>query len=213
MPAGQIAPMSFYTYYQAIPERSRLLERLRGEKRFCYLYTRLIPYGPGPFHLDEMDPDELDDILNDFAGVELFGSRAEVDGYLGGITAELAEAVAAYPGLGGRAAYIEKQHGEIEEPLTQELRCRGSEADVKLMTELFYGGDALAPDFFDRYEPQFRLVPARAVEEGARLLAGVELSEVAHGISDYACEQYRKWKRLILEAAGLGEAVMVLPTG
>jgi hypothetical protein len=205
--------MSFYTYYQAIPERSRLLERLRGEGRFCCLYTGLIPYGPGPFHLDELDPSELDDILNDFAGGELFGTREEVDGCLGDITAELSEAATVYPGLGGRVAYIEKQHREIEEPLAQELRCRGSEADVKLMTELLYGGDALAPAFFDRYRSQLRLIPASTVAEGAKRLAGVELSEEAHDISDYACEQFREWKSLIIEAARLGEAIIVFPTG
>jgi hypothetical protein len=205
--------MSFYTYYQAIPERSRLLERLRGEERFGCLYTWLIPYGPGPFHLNKLDPDELDDILNDFVGGELFGSRAEVDGCLRDITAELAEAVTVYPGLGWRAAYIEKQHREIEEPLAQELRSRGSEADVKLMTELLYGGDALAPAFFDDYQSQLRLIPASTVAEGAKLLAGVELSEEDHGISDYACEQYRGWKALVIEAARLGDAIVVLPTG
>jgi hypothetical protein len=205
--------MSFYTYYQAIPERSRLLERLRGEKRFCRLYTWLIPYEPGPFHLEEFDPDELDGVLNDFASSEPFGSRAEVDECLEGISTELAEAVTVYPGLERRWAYIEKQHREIEEPLAQELRRRDSEADVRLMIELLYGGDALAPDFFDRYGPQFHLVPASTVAVGARLLSGVELSEEAHGISDQTCEQYQKWKRLIVKAARRGEAIMVLPTG
>jgi hypothetical protein len=208
-----MGPMSFYTYYQAIPERSRLLERLRGEERFGCLYTWLIPYGPGPFHLDKLDPDELDDILNDFVGGELFGSRAEVDGCLKDITAELAETVTVHPGLGERAAYIEKQHREIEGPLTKELRCRGSEADVELMTDLLYGGEDLAPDFFGQNDSQLRLVPATTVGQGAKLLAGVELSEQAHGISDYACEQYRGWKALIIGAAGLGEAIIVLPMG
>ncbi|MFO0953842.1 MAG: hypothetical protein U0835_22340 [Isosphaeraceae bacterium] len=45
--------MSFYTYYQAIPERCRLFERLRDEQGCC-LYTGLIPYGLGPFHLDQL---------------------------------------------------------------------------------------------------------------------------------------------------------------
>ena len=180
---------------------------------FCSLYTWLIPYGPGPFHLEELDPDELNDILNGFAGGELFGSRAEVDRGLDGITTELGDAVTVYPGLGNRAAYIEKQHGEIEGPLTQELRRRGSEADAKLMMELLYGGDALVPEFFHRYDSQLRLVPASTVAEGAKMLAGIELSEEAHGISDYACEQYREWKSFIIEAAELGEAVIVFPSG
>jgi hypothetical protein len=213
MPDGRIGPMSFYTYYQAIPERCRLLERLRDEEGFCRLYTGLIPYGPGPFHLDQLDPSELDDILNDFADGERFGSREEVDGCLRGMTAELSEAVTAYPGLGKRAAFIEKQHREIEEPLSQELRCRGSEADVKLMTELLYGGEALSPTLFDPYESQLRLIPASTVAEGAKRLAGVELSEEAHDISDYACEQFRDWKGLIIKAARLGEAIIVFPTG
>jgi hypothetical protein len=205
--------MSFYTYYQAIPERSRLLERLISEKTFCSLYTWLIPYGPGPFHLEELDPGELGEILNDFVGRELFASRAEVDRCLNGITAELADAVTGHPGLGDRAAYIEKQHDEIEGPLVQELRRRGSEDDVKRLTELLYGGDSLAPEFFGQYDPQLHLVPASTVAEGAKMLAGVELSEEAHGISDYACEQYWEWKRLIIEAARMGEAVIVFPTG
>lgn len=205
--------MSFYTYYQAIPERCRLLERLRDEQGFCCLYTGLIPYGPGPFHLDQLDPSELDDILNEFADGERFGSREEVDECLRGMTAELSEAVTAYPGLGARAAYIEKQHREIEEPLSQELRGRGSEADVKLMSELLYGVDALAPAFFDPSESQLRLIPASKVAEGAKRLAGVELSEETHDISDYACEQFREWKSLIIEVARLGEAIIVFPTG
>ena len=205
--------MSFYTYYQAIPERCRLLERLRDEERFCRLYTGLIPYGPGPFHLDQLDPSELDDILDDFADGERFGNREEVGGCLRSMTAELSEAVTAYPGLGRRAAFIEKQHREIEEPLSLELRCRGSEADEKLITELLYGGDALASTFFDPYESQLRLIPASTVAEGAKRLAGVVLSEETHGISDYACEQFREWKSLIIEAARLGEAIIVFPTG
>ncbi|MFO0953540.1 MAG: hypothetical protein U0835_20785 [Isosphaeraceae bacterium] len=203
--------MSFYTYYQAIPERCRLLERLRDEQGFCCLYTGLIRHGPGP-SISTSWTRELDDVLNDFADGERFGSREEVDECLRDMTAELSEAVTVYPGLGERTAYIEKQHREIEEPLSQELRGRGSEANVKLMSELLYGGDALAPAFFDPSGSQLRLIPASKVAEGAKRLAGVELSEETHDISDYACEQFREWKSLIIEAARLGEAIIVFPT-
>ncbi len=93
------------------------------------------------------------------------------------------------------------------------MKCRGSEADVELMSELLYGGDALAPAFFDPHESQLCLIPATTVAEGAKRLVGVDLSEEAHDISDYACEQFREWKNLIIEAARLGEAIIVFPTG
>ncbi|MFO0951962.1 MAG: hypothetical protein U0835_12580 [Isosphaeraceae bacterium] len=104
----------------------------------------LIPYGPGPFHLDQLDPRELDDVLNDFADGERFGSREEVDEYLRRHDGGIIRGRHRLSGLGERTAYIEKQHREIEEPLSQEVEA-GSEANVKLMSELLYGGDAAAP--------------------------------------------------------------------
>src|SRR5689334_20862517 len=105
--------MSFYTYYQAIPERSRLLERLRCERALCTLYTGLIVYGPGPFHFEHLDPEERRDILDGFVGREPFRSREEVDRCVSDMKAELCGAVAERPGLDRRAAYIEKLHDEI----------------------------------------------------------------------------------------------------
>lgn len=201
--------MSTYTYYQAIPERSRLLQRLRGEEKFRSLYTHLVLHGPGPFYLEAMEPDELDDILYGVAEWELFGSRAEVDRCLDDITRELDEAVTLHPGLKGRAAYIEKQHREIEELLAQELNRRGREDAAGLMMELLYGGDLLAPEAADRDDLRLCLVPASSIAKGAKLLAGIELPGEAQDIGD--CEQGQGWKCLIIEAAGLGEAILVLP--
>lgn len=152
-------------------------------------------------------------ILSDLAGGELLGSRADVDGCLKELTAELAGAMSVSPGLERRAAYVEKEHRELEESLAQELRRRGSEADVGLMRELLYGGDALAPGSFGRDDSQLRWVPASNVADGAKLLAEVELSEETHGISDSVREQYREWKNLIITAAAWSEAIMVFPTG
>lgn len=205
--------MSYYTYYQAVPEGSRLLARLRGERPFCVLYTGLIPYGPGPFHLKWLDPDELDDILNDFPGAGTFGTRDDVDRCLDDLVAELAEAVRLAPGLGDRAAYIEKHHAEIEGPLALALSRLGPGGDAFLLAELLYGGDPLAPAFFapaDRR--QLRFVPAADVAAGVGMLDAVESLE-GEGVDDYACEQYRDWKSFLASTAARGEAVLVFPTG
>jgi hypothetical protein len=203
--------MSFYTYYQAMPEGSRLLELLRTKRELCALYTRLMVYGGGPFHLDRLDPDELDDILDGIAEAAPFGSRAEVDASLYDLREELAHAVTAHPGLEKRAAYIEKLHREIEGALSDRLRSCGTEADVELMKELLYGGDALAPAFFGGHERPLSLVRASSVARGAKTLAGIELSEEDDNICDYTCEQYKHWKSFIIETAEVGEAVSVLP--
>jgi hypothetical protein len=168
-------------------------------------------YGGGPFHLDKLDPDEFDDILNWIAEGALFDSRAEVDASLFILREELAHAVTVCPGLERRAAYIEKLHREIEGALSDELRSRGTETDVRLMKELLYGGSALAPEFFCDHERQLSLVRASSVASGAKMLAGIEFSEEADNICDYACEQYQLWKDFIIETARLGEAVTVLP--
>lgn len=201
--------MSFYTYYQAIPEESRLLERLRTDRKLCTLYTRLIVYGGGPFHLDDLDPGELDEILDWIAEAAIFDSREDVDASLLALREELAHAVVLYPGLQKRAAYIEKQHRAIEGALSNELRRRGTELDPGLMKELLYGGSALNPEFFDNDGRQPSLVSSSRVASAAEMLAGVELTEEADDICDYACEQYHDWKDFIIEAAAMGEAITV----
>ena len=48
--------MGTYSWYQAIPEQSRLLARLRTDRQFCTLYTRLMVLEAARF-TDTLDPD------------------------------------------------------------------------------------------------------------------------------------------------------------
>ncbi|MFO0952171.1 MAG: hypothetical protein U0835_13680 [Isosphaeraceae bacterium] len=69
----------------------------RGFVAFTPGSSRMVP---GPSHLDQLDPRELDDVLNDFADGERFGSREEVDECLKNAAAGIIRAVTVYPGLG-----------------------------------------------------------------------------------------------------------------
>ena len=74
--------MSVTLLYKAIPEQTALFQRLRSDRKISILFTKLFRYGGGPFHVDDLEPEERQDILDGIAENEAFRSRAEVDALL-----------------------------------------------------------------------------------------------------------------------------------
>src|SRR5690349_24337448 len=104
--------MGHCPYYQAIPERGALYERLRSDRRLAVLVDQIFPLGTRPFDLDEGEiyREDLEDTLTYLAAEEpgLFPSRTDVEATLGELRAELERAEAESPGLVGRTAFLNK---------------------------------------------------------------------------------------------------------
>ena len=99
-------------YYQAIPEESRLFQRVQIEKQFSSLFDLLFPYSYGIFYIliwrHEGDG-SLDEILDGVVeSEEIFVYRAEVARYFNELCAELKQANRLYLGLEDRGIYLEK---------------------------------------------------------------------------------------------------------
>jgi hypothetical protein len=201
--------MSTHTYYQALPEQNRLLQRLRSDKPFHVLYTQLTLLGSGPFFLEELDASEIDDTLDWLTGPgKLFPTRAQADRTMAVIRSEMKRAVAAHPGLAKRAAYIEQVHEDIEESLVGALRRRGHRSPKSLVEKLMYGDVPLAPLLFRGRSGYagLKFVPVPVVIKGAEALRGIKPARLDPELDlDYA-----PWRRLYLEGARRGEGVIVL---
>jgi hypothetical protein len=211
--------MSFHTYYQAIPEQSRLFLKLRTERAFSVLYCQLTLLGPGPFrmlNLDAIDKDlarNIHETLDWLAKEEpAFGSRAAADRTMGELQGAIGQAIAEHPGLETRAAYIEQVHDELEKLLVRALKRNGRRAAESLVNTMLYGDAPLAPDLFHPSETTLWLVPASVVHVRAQALAPISSTDLIRDDEDWDTLKgdYDPWRRLYVNAAERGENILVL---
>jgi hypothetical protein len=195
--------MGVYCHYQALPADSRLLARLRTEPRLYAFYAELVNRPCGPFNTSELDRGEFEDLLNDLARAEVFGSRPAAEGAVADFRAELAKAVASHPGLEGRTAYI-KLDDAFEARLADELGRLGRHGASEEADRLMLGCEPLGPNLFPGEPPELQLVSAPVVAEAAGWL-----SRITPEVFGWLAEDYRSWQRVYQEAAQRGEAIVI----
>ncbi|MFN6526998.1 hypothetical protein [Nostoc sp. ChiSLP03a] len=73
--------MGVSVLYRAIPPESTLYARLQSQKALTVLVVSLFPYGCGIFRFFEIEPEEINEILEYFIEThqETFGSELEAD--------------------------------------------------------------------------------------------------------------------------------------
>jgi hypothetical protein len=176
---------------------------LRIEPQLYSLYAGLLHKPSGPFDTDRLGLNEVDALLNGLAVRNEFGSRAAVDTALATLRAEQAAACAAHPGLRWRAAYMQVSD-EFEDPLVAELTGLGRADPVEDAACLMHGLEPLGPDLFPGKTSDLQLVTHEAVREAAGWL-----SRIGPQRFGWMAEQYSNWQRVYLEAASLGEAIVI----
>jgi hypothetical protein len=204
--------MGHCPYYQAIPERCALHERLRTDRRLAALVRQIFPLGSRPFDLDEGETcrEDIEETLTRLAAEEpeLFKSRADVEATLSELRGELERAEAASPGLVGRTAFLNKSQYEIEERLTRALEDRGVLDGAGHVKTLLTGAEEFAPGMnLDLF-----VVPAPLVREGAALLRDLDLAAIidpSEDAYDWLEEDYPPWRELYLQASAQGEAILI----
>jgi hypothetical protein len=194
--------MGVYLHYQAMPEGSRLARRLRADRPLCAMYCELIHRPAGPYDTVRLQPEELDDYLDEIAGNTVFGSRGAVARVYAHLQPELARAAEEFPGLPQRAAYF-KLH-DFDEHLARALARAGREDAEGLADKLVMGAGRFAPDGFGTGDLVLRVVPPPLVSEAAALLRGI-----GAGAFPGCEEEWAAFRGVYAGAAARGEAVVI----
>ncbi len=208
--ATECCALSSHCYYQAIPESSRLLSRLRTEREFAVLYRQFVVLGPGLFAFDRLDPDAVDDTLDWVADEILEMPRAALNKAMREFCEELARADQEHAGLAKRNARLDDADWEIEEELSKKLRSVRRDGDFDLIKAVLRGGEPLVPQFSASLDVQPGLVDSEAVRKADALLKMVVFSDAEIKRWVYFWEQYKPWRQLIADAAQRGEALIVI---
>lgn len=111
--------MGISVMYSAIPPSSILYTRLQREKVLSILVNDLFIYGNGIFSFFEIEPEEVNEILEEVieAHQDVFGSKDEAVQIIAEFRSELSDTCQAYPGIENRTAMLEKSVDEIEKRL------------------------------------------------------------------------------------------------
>ncbi|WP_322668701.1 hypothetical protein [Nostoc sp. DedQUE09] len=142
--------MGVSVLYSAIPPDSTLYARLQTQKALSILVVYLFPYGCGIFRFFEIEPEEIDEILEDVIETEqeTFGSELEANRVIAQLRSELRLTRQAYPGIEDRTATLEKSSAEIKERLSQELSRRKFANADEIVEKLMFGDQTFAPTLF-----------------------------------------------------------------
>jgi hypothetical protein len=189
--------MGVYVHYQAVPADGELFRRLRDDPQFCVLYKMLLHRPCGPFDTRRLDADEVEELLNDIAGEEVFGSRAAVDRMMAELHRELAAATIAHPGLEQRAVYI-KSNCDFDRHLERALQAQGHPSAGTLVSDLIFGNVA-----FEWGDGELTYVPTATVAEAARWFGPIDPASFGRLGDDF-----RAFRDLYVAAAGWGEVVV-----
>lgn len=206
--------MSVAILYSAIPPDSNLYQRLQTEKALMLLVERLFPYGNGIFRFFEIEPAEVDEILNDVTEEHqnILGSKSEATVWIEQFQEEIRRTCAAYPGIEDRSTMLESAT-RIEQRLSQKLVEQQVE-NASEIRSLIDGVQDFAPHLSSSdYEFRMMFVPLSLVREGARLLQEVDPNTLFTEQEDegrYYRDQFMWLRNLYLEAAEKNEEILVL---
>ncbi|MEH1944040.1 MAG: hypothetical protein V7L01_28015 [Nostoc sp.] len=205
--------MGVSVLYRAIPPSSTLYARLQCEKALSILVAYLFPHGCGIFRFFEIDPEEINEILEDFIEThqEIFGSELEADWVIAELRSELRLTRQAYPGIEDRTASLEKSSFEIEKRLSQELSRRKVANADEIVEKLMFGDQTLAPTLLST-EESLGLISRELVSEGASILRQIDpetLFARDESWEGWCLDHFEHWRDLYLSAAEKNEEILV----
>ncbi|WP_335144691.1 hypothetical protein [Nostoc sp.] len=205
--------MGVSVLYNAIPPSSTLYARLQSEKALSILVVSLFPHGCGIFRFFEIDPEEIDEILEYFIEThqEIFGSELEANRVIAELRSELRLTRQAYPGIEDRTASLEKSSAQINERLSQELSRRKFANAHKIVEKLMFGNRTLAPTLLSS-EESLRLISRELVSEGAGILRQIDpetLFARDEGREGWCLDHFEQWRGLYLSADDKNEEILV----
>ncbi|MEH2144953.1 hypothetical protein [Nostoc sp.] len=200
--------MGVSVLYSAIPPCSTLYARLQSEKALSILIVSLFPYGCGIFRFFEIEPEEINEILEDVIEThqETFGSQLEADWVVAELRSELRLTRQAYPGIEDRTALLEKTSVEIEKRLSQELSRRKVANADEIVEKLMFGDQTLAPMLST--EESLGLISRELVSEGANIFRQID-SETLFTRDEWYFDDFKQWRDLYLSAAEKNEEILV----
>jgi hypothetical protein len=198
--------------YQAIPPRCGLFARLKTDAAFNALLVVLFPCGGGVFDFVAHDPDEAEEVLEDaierHAGVlgPEPAARRRVEEFL----AAVEETRSAFPGIEGRTASLEKCSFDVEARVAERVPV-GAKRSRALARQMVCGDQTLAPHLRPEGENILGVVTRPLVRRGAGVLAPLPPHRLfgPDGWEGWCRDEYRRWRRLYLEAARRSEVLLV----
>lgn len=201
--------MGVSVLYSAIPPSSTLYARLQSQKALSILVVSLFPYGCGIFRFFEIEPEEINEILEDVIEThqETFGSELEADWVIAELRSELRLTRQAYPGIENRIASLEKTSAEIEKRLSQELSRRKFANADKIVEKLMFGDQTLAPTLLSTDE-SLGLISRELVSEGASIFRQID-PETLFARDEWYFDDFERWRNLYLSAADKNEEILV----
>lgn len=201
--------MGVSVLYSAIPPSSTLYARLQSQKALSILVVSLFPYGCGIFRFFEIEPEEINEILEDVIEThqETFGSELEADWVIAELRSELRLTRQAYPGIENRIASLEKTSAEIEKRLSQELSRRKFANADKIVEKLMFGDQTLAPTLLSTDE-SLGLISRELVSEGASIFRQID-PETLFARDEWYFDDFERWRNLYLSAAEKNEEILV----
>jgi hypothetical protein len=196
--------------YSAIPPSSTLYARLQREKAFSILMVALFPYGNGIFRFFEIEPEEVDEILEDVIDThqDEFGSESAAQ-VIAEFRSELEYTRRAYPGIENRTASLEKSSFEIERRLLQELSSKQIANVDELVEKLISGNQTFAPALLAA-DDSLGLISRELVSEGANVLRDIDPEMLfLENSEDWYLSDLKRWRDLYLAADANNEEILV----
>jgi len=205
--------MGVSVLYSAIPPSSTLYARLQREKALSILVVSLFPYGCGIFRFFEIEPEEVNEILEEVieAYQDIFGSELEADQLIDEFRSELRRTRQAYPGIEDRTASLEKSSTEIEKRLSQELSRRQIANANDIVQRLMFGDQTLAPTLLPAGE-SLGLISRELVREGASILRQINpemLFARDKGWEGWCLDHLERWRSLYIASDEKNEEILV----
>jgi len=196
--------------YSAIPPSSTLYARLQHERAFSILMVALFPYGNGIFRFFEIEPEEVDEILEDVIDrhQDEFGSESAAQ-VIDEFRSELEYTRRAYPGIENRTASLEKSSTKIERRLLQELSSKQIANVDEFVEKLISGDQTFAPALLTADE-SLGLISRELVSEGANVLRGIDPEMLfLKDSEDWYLSDLKYWRNLYLAADANNEEILV----
>ncbi len=197
--------------YSAIPPSSSLYLRLQSEKALSILVASLFPYGCGIFRFFEIEPEEIDEILENVIEIhqEVFESKLEAERAIAELRSQLTLTRQAFPGIEDRTAMLEKSSEEIEKRLTLELSRKQVANAEEFVEKLLLGDRTFAPDLLSPEDETLGLISRELVREGASLFQQIVPKTMFAENEDWYFEQLQELKDLYLAADEHNEVILV----
>jgi hypothetical protein len=197
--------------YSAIPPNSSLYLRLQSEKALSILVASLFPYGCGIFRFFEIEPEEIDEIIENVIEIhqEVFESKLELDRVIAEFRSQLTLTRQAFPGIEDRTAMLEKCVDEIEQRLVQELTTRQVADAKEIVQKLLEGDRTFASDLLSPEDETLGLISRELVREGASIFRQIVPKTMFAENEDWYLEQLQELKDLYLAADEHNEVILV----